>query len=55
MLLYTLGASICIPLGGFLASIERVRSDWLDHELRHFVIAFGGGVLLAAVAFVLVT
>ena len=46
MLLYTLGASICIPLGGFLASIERVRSDWLDHELRHFVIAFGGGVLL---------
>jgi zinc transporter, ZIP family len=54
MLLYTLGASICIPLGGFLASIERVRSDWLDHELRHFVIAFGGGVLLAAVAFVLV-
>lgn len=54
MLLYTLGASACIPVGGFLASIERIRPDWLEHELRHSVIAFGGGVLLAAVAFVLV-
>lgn len=54
LLLYTLGAGVCIPAGGLLASIERVRPNWLDNELRHFVIAFGGGVLLAAIAFVLV-
>ena len=54
LLIYTLGASACIPAGGLLASFERVRPNWLDNELRHFVIAFGGGVLLAAIAFVLV-
>jgi ZIP family zinc transporter len=54
LLIFTLGASACIPVGGLLASIERVRPNWLDNELRHFVIAFGGGVLLAAIAFVLV-
>ncbi|HKK15572.1 MAG TPA: divalent cation transporter [Gammaproteobacteria bacterium] len=51
--LYTLGAGLCIPLGGLFASIERIRPNWLENELRHFIIAFGGGVLLAAVAFVL--
>jgi ZIP family zinc transporter len=28
--------------------------EWLDNELRHWVIAFGGGALLSAVALVLV-
>lgn len=54
IIIYTLGASLCIPVGGLLASIERIRPDWLENELRHFIIAFGGGVLLAAVALVLV-
>jgi len=54
IIIYTLGASICIPLGGLLASIERIKPDWLENEFRHFVIAFGGGILLAAVALVLV-
>ena len=54
IILYTLGASICIPLGGVLASVEKIRPNWLENELRHFIIAFGGGVLLAAVALVLV-
>jgi ZIP family zinc transporter len=34
--------------------VERIRPRWLENEFRHFVIAFGGGVLLAAVALVLV-
>jgi len=51
---YTALAGACIPLGGLLASIERVRPQWLEQELRHSIIAFGGGVLLAAVALVLV-
>ena len=54
ILFYTLIASACIPFGGLLASVERLRPNWLENELRHFLIAFGGGVLLAAVAFVLV-
>jgi zinc transporter, ZIP family len=54
IVLYTAAASACIPLGGLLARIERLRPAWLENELRHFVIAFGGGVLVAAVALVLV-
>lgn len=53
MLLWTLGAGACIPLGGWLASVERIRPKWLEQEFRHFVMAFGGGVLLAAVTLVL--
>jgi ZIP family zinc transporter len=54
IIIYTLGASICIPVGGLLASIARIRPNWLENEFRHFVIAFGGGILVAAVALVLV-
>lgn len=54
ILLYTSLAGACIPLGGLLAKIERIRPDWLENEFRHFVIAFGGGVLLSAVALVLI-
>ena len=54
IILYTLCAGACIPLGGLLAYIEKIRPRWLENELRHSVIAFGGGILLAAVALVLV-
>jgi ZIP family zinc transporter len=43
-----------IPLGALAARVEHIRPRWLEQELRHSVIAFGGGVLLAAVSFVLV-
>ena len=54
MLAYTAGAGVCILLGGLVAWIERIRPLWLETEFRHSVIAFGGGVLVAAVALVLV-
>ncbi|MGD8407547.1 MAG: divalent cation transporter [Thiohalophilus sp.] len=54
IILYTALAGACIPLGGFLAEIERIRPNWLENEFRHFVIAFGGGVMLAAVSQVLI-
>ena len=54
IILYTLCAGACIPLGGVLAHVERIRPEWLENEFRHSVIAFGGGILLAAVALVLV-
>jgi ZIP family zinc transporter len=53
-LLYAALAGATIPLGGLIAQIERIRPDWLEAEFRHGVIAFGGGVLIAAIALVLV-
>lgn len=47
-------AGLTIPLGGALAAFEHLRPQWLEAELRHSVMAFGAGVLLAAVALVLV-
>ena len=54
IILYTLFAGACIPLGGLLGYSEKIRPQWLENELRHAVIAFGGGILVAAVALVLV-
>jgi ZIP family zinc transporter len=54
ILIYTLFAGACIPLGGVLAIGEKIRPAWLENDLRHGIIAFGGGILLAAVALVLV-
>ena len=53
LLLWTTLAGACIPVGAGLARIEHIRPRWLEEELRHFVIAFGGGVLVGAVALVL--
>jgi ZIP family zinc transporter len=41
-------------LGSLLARIENIGPRWLERELRHSIIAFGGGVLLSAVALVLI-
>lgn len=53
LLLATL-AGATIPLGAMIAQFEHIRPRWLEAEFRHSVIAFGGGVLLAAVSLVLV-
>lgn len=50
----TLMAGAAMVVGAGLASVERIRPDWLEREFRHSVIAFGGGALLSAVALVLV-
>lgn len=47
-------AGVCIPAGGALARVEWIRPNWLQQEFRHFLIALGGGILLGAVAVVLV-
>ncbi len=54
IVLLTSAAGICIPLGGLLSKIERIRPAWLEREFRHFVIAFGGGILVGAIVFILV-
>ncbi|MBK0399075.1 divalent cation transporter [Limibaculum sp. M0105] len=53
-LLYGSFAGLMIPLGGLVARVERIQPRWLELEFRHSVIAFGGGILVAAVALVLV-
>jgi zinc transporter, ZIP family len=53
-LLYAALAGATIPIGGLIARVEHIRPDWLETEFRHSVIAFGGGILVAAVALVLV-
>ncbi len=45
----TAAAGLCMPIGGLLASLEHIHPKWLETELRHFIIAFGGGLLLGAV------
>ncbi len=54
VLLIATGAGLSVPAGAALAAIENFRPNWLEAELRHSIIAFGGGALLAAVALVLV-
>jgi len=54
IILLTIAAGLCIPIGGFVASFERIHPQWLEKELRHFIIALGGGIMLGAVALVLV-
>ena len=54
IIILTAGAGACIPIGGVIATVTHIRPTWLEHEFRHFVIAFGGGLLLGAVSVVLV-
>lgn len=51
---FTLLAGLAMPLGAIIACYEKIGSEWLEQELRHSVMAFGGGALLSAVALVLV-
>lgn len=43
-----------MALGGLLAQVQALFPSWLETELRHGVAAFGGGVLMVAVALELV-
>jgi len=54
LLILTLLAGLAMPLGAFIASIVRFSNREIDEEFIHFVVAFGGGALLSAVALVLV-
>ena len=43
-ILFSLIGGSGIFVGAFLASHEHIRSRWWGTELRHSVIAFGGGL-----------
>jgi ZIP family zinc transporter len=54
VILSTLLAGGAMALGATIACFEKIEKEWLEEELRHSVMAFGGGALLSAVALVLV-
>ncbi len=54
VILYAGLAGVAIPLGGIVAWGKPFPPGFLRDEFRHGMIAFGGGVLVAAVALVLV-
>ncbi|MBV2131556.1 hypothetical protein KRX52_01950 [Pseudomonas sp. MAP12] len=54
ILALTLLPGLAMPAGALLAIREHIHPHWLETELRHSVLAFGAGALLAAVALVLV-
>lgn len=54
IVILTLIAGLAMPIGASLAAVERISPRWLETEVRHGVVSFGGGALLSAVALVLV-
>ncbi|MFT6106864.1 MAG: ZIP family zinc transporter [Rickettsiales bacterium] len=53
-IILSLFAGLAITLGAFLASVKLCHSYWGREELKHAIIAFGGGALISAIAFVLI-
>lgn len=52
--LLSLAAGSAIPAGAVLARFDLLHPTLLSPQVRHFVVAFGGGALISAVALVLV-
>ncbi|HBF06640.1 MAG TPA: divalent cation transporter [Gammaproteobacteria bacterium] len=54
VILLSLIAGFAMPFGACLAFFDLKRPNVLSDEWRHFIVAFGGGALISAVALVLV-
>jgi zinc transporter, ZIP family len=54
MLVYTSLSGLAIPAGGLLGMASWFLPEWLDKEVRHWVLALGGGILVGTVALALV-
>jgi len=50
----TLLAGLAMPVGAIIAKLAQYALSWKVSEIKHGVIAFGGGALLSAVALILV-
>jgi len=50
---YAFTSGITILIGGLLSRLDRFPESVMKERILHSIIAFGGGVLIAAVAFVL--
>jgi len=50
----TLATGLAMVVGALIALVEHISNRWLESEFRHGVVAFGGGILISAVALVLI-
>jgi len=53
VILYSFASGITVIIGGLLARLKIFPGGELGREIAHSIVAFGAGVLVAAVAFVL--
>jgi ZIP family zinc transporter len=53
VVLYSFASGVTVIIGGFLARIKILPRGESGREISHSIVAFGAGVLVAAVAFVL--
>ena len=53
IILYSLASGATVIIGGLIAKLNILPEGELGREISHGIVAFGGGVLVAAVAFVL--
>lgn len=53
VILYSFASGITVIIGGFLARIKIFPGGELGREVSHSIVAFGAGILVSAVAFVL--
>lgn len=54
VIVLSLFAGAAIPVGAWIANLDLRNPAWLGDEWRHFIVAFGGGALISAIALVLV-
>lgn len=54
VIVLSLLAGASMPTGAVLAKLDLKNPAWLGDEWRHFIVAFGGGALVSAIALVLV-
>lgn len=54
VIILCLAAGAAMPVGALLAKFDVLKPNWLGSEWRHFIVAFGGGALLSAIALVLI-
>ena len=53
VILYSLASGATVIVGGFIGKSIAFPTTQVGREISHGVVAFGGGILVAAVAFVL--
>ncbi|CAB0150758.1 hypothetical protein PSI9734_01199 [Pseudidiomarina piscicola] len=54
VIIFSLCAGLAMPVGALFARFDQLHPAWLKSEWRHFIVAFGGGALISAIALVLV-
>jgi zinc transporter, ZIP family len=54
VVIFSLCAGLAMPAGAIFARLDQLHPAWLKTEWRHFIVAFGGGALISAIALVLV-